>query len=97
VTYVIAEPCVGTIDASCLEVCPVDCIHPTRDEPGFADTEQLYIDPVECIDCDACVAACPVGAPTPEDMLPKPWMDFARTNREYFQGSVDSADRRTDQ
>src|SRR6516162_7115116 len=55
-TYVIAEPCIGTKDLSCVEVCPVDCIHPTQDEPGFDDEAQLYIDPEECIDCDACVA-----------------------------------------
>jgi NAD-dependent dihydropyrimidine dehydrogenase PreA subunit len=59
-TYVIAEPCIGTKDLSCVEVCPVDCIHPTQDEPGFDDEAQLYIDPEECIDCDACVEACPV-------------------------------------
>jgi NAD-dependent dihydropyrimidine dehydrogenase PreA subunit len=50
-TYVIAEPCIGTKDLSCVEVCPVDCIHPTQDEPGFDDEAQLYIDPQECIDC----------------------------------------------
>ena len=26
-TYIIAEPCKGTCDTSCVEVCPVDCIH----------------------------------------------------------------------
>jgi ferredoxin len=61
-TYVIAEPCIGTKDLSCVEVCPVDCIHPTQDEKGFEDEPQLYIDPEECIDCDACVEACPVDA-----------------------------------
>jgi NAD-dependent dihydropyrimidine dehydrogenase PreA subunit len=40
VTYVINEPCVGTNDSSCVEVCPVDCIHPTPDEDGFAAAEQ---------------------------------------------------------
>ena len=34
-TYVIAEPCIGTKDNSCVEVCPVDCIHPTKDEATF--------------------------------------------------------------
>jgi NAD-dependent dihydropyrimidine dehydrogenase PreA subunit len=34
-TYVITEPCVGTLDASCAEVCPVDCIHPAPGEDGF--------------------------------------------------------------
>ena len=48
-TYVINEPCIGTKDASCVEVCPVDCIHPTPDEPDFDQHEQLYIDPDEYI------------------------------------------------
>jgi NAD-dependent dihydropyrimidine dehydrogenase PreA subunit len=51
--YVIAEPCIGQKDASCVEVCPVDCIHPTPDEEGFDTVKQLFIDPEECIDCDA--------------------------------------------
>jgi len=58
--YVINEPCIGTKDNSCVEVCPVDCIHPTPDEPDYDKEEMLYIDPEECIDCDACVEACPV-------------------------------------
>ena len=45
--YVIAEPCIGTKDNSCVEVCPVDCIHPTPDEPDYDNVEQLYIDPEE--------------------------------------------------
>jgi NAD-dependent dihydropyrimidine dehydrogenase PreA subunit len=57
--YVINEPCIGTKDNSCVEVCPVDCIHPTPDEPDYDEVEMLYIDPEECIDCDACVEACP--------------------------------------
>ena len=64
-TYVITEPCIGTKDNSCVEVCPVDCIHPTPDEPGYEQAEQLYIDPEECIDCDACVEACPSTRSSP--------------------------------
>ncbi|HET6508980.1 MAG TPA: ferredoxin family protein [Baekduia sp.] len=82
--YVIAEPCIGNKDASCSEVCPVSCIHPTPEEPGFAEAEQLYIDPEECIDCDACVEACPVDAAFAEDMLPPEWARFAALNREHF-------------
>jgi NAD-dependent dihydropyrimidine dehydrogenase PreA subunit len=41
-TYVIAEPCIGVKDRSCLDVCPVDCIYEGED--------QLYIEPDECID-----------------------------------------------
>ncbi len=33
--YVIAEPCIGTKDTACVDVCPVDCIHPRKDEPAF--------------------------------------------------------------
>jgi ferredoxin len=40
----------------------VDCIHPRKDEPEFAQTTMLYIHPDECIDCGACVPACPVAA-----------------------------------
>ena len=58
--YVIAEPCIGTKDTACVDACPVDCIHPKKDEDGHAEADQLFIDPVECIDCGACVPACPV-------------------------------------
>jgi NAD-dependent dihydropyrimidine dehydrogenase PreA subunit len=53
--YVIAEPCIGTKDTACVDVCPVDCIHPRKDEAGFEAETQLYIHPDECIDCGACV------------------------------------------
>jgi len=70
-TYVIAEPCIGTKDNSCVEVCPVDCIHPTPDEPDYDEVEMLHIDPDECIDCDACVEACPVDACFAETSCPR--------------------------
>jgi len=47
--YIIAEPCVGTKDTACVDVCPVDCIHPRKDEAGFEAAEMLYIDPDVCI------------------------------------------------
>ena len=43
--YVIVQPCIGLKDASCVEVCPVDCIH--SDDAS----EMYFIDPDECIDC----------------------------------------------
>jgi len=82
--YVIAEPCIGTKDNSCVEVCPVDCIHPTPDEPDYDETEQLYIDPEECIDCDACVEACPVDACFAEDQLPDEWQHYAKLNADFY-------------
>lgn len=84
-TYVIAEPCIGTRDNSCVEVCPVDCIHPTPDEAAFEHSEMLHINPEECIDCDACVEACPVDAITPEDMVPPEWERFIGLNAAYYQ------------
>jgi NAD-dependent dihydropyrimidine dehydrogenase PreA subunit len=59
VAYIIAEPCIGTKDTACVDACPVDCIHPKKDakyedgRPGFEQVDQLFIDPVECIDCGA--------------------------------------------
>jgi ferredoxin len=62
VAFVITDPCIGTKDAACVDVCPVDCIHPRKDEPEFETATMLYIHPGECIDCGACVPACPVAA-----------------------------------
>jgi len=77
--YVIVQPCVGVKDASCVEVCPVDCIH-TDDAATM-----YYIDPDECIDCGACVDPCPVDAIFPEDEVPEQWRDFIKINAEYFK------------
>ena len=60
--FIITDPCIGTKDTACVDVCPVDCIHPRKDEPEFATARMLYIHPDECIDCGACVPACPVAA-----------------------------------
>src|ERR1700747_37627 len=83
-TYVIAEPCIGTKDTACVDACPVDCIHPKKDEPAYATEELLYIDPVECIDCGACVPVCPVSAIFALDDLPEKWKDFTQRNAEYY-------------
>ena len=85
--HIIAQPCIGTKDTACVAVCPVDCIHPTKDNPKFAEAEMLYIDPEECIDCDACVEACPVDACFAEDQLPDEWQSFAQTNANYYKKS----------
>ena len=60
--YIICEPCIGTKDTACVDVCPVDCIHPRKDEGDFESAQQLYIHPDECIDCGACEPVCPVYA-----------------------------------
>lgn len=77
--YVIAEPCVGVKDKSCVAVCPVDCIH------GTDEDDQLYIDPAECIDCGLCEPECPVDAIFMEDEVPEQWKAFIEKNAAYFQ------------
>jgi ferredoxin len=83
-TFVIVEPCIGSKDSSCVEVCPVDCIHPTPDEEGYAEVEHLFIDAEECIDCNACAQICPVEACLAEEEVPEKWSSFIAANRKYF-------------
>jgi len=85
VAYIICEPCIGTKDSACVDVCPVDCIHPRKDEPDFATMKMLYIHPDECIDCGACVPACPVEAIFALDETPDKWESFILVNAQYFQ------------
>ena len=81
--YVIAEPCIGTKDTACVDACPVDCIHPKKDSEKFAAEEMIYIDPVECIDCGACVPVCPVSAIFALDDLPEKWKEYTERNAKY--------------
>ena len=70
-------------DGSCVYACPVNCIHPSPDEPEFAYAEMLYIDPVACVDCGACVDACPVGAIVPAGKLRPEQLLFVDVNARY--------------
>lgn len=80
--YVIAEPCIGVKDTACVAACPMDCIHPRKEEEGFASAPQLYIDPENCICCAACVPVCPVSAIYAEEDLPAKWKHFIPVNIE---------------
>ena len=82
--YIIAEPCIGTKDTACVDACPVDCIHPKKDAEGLEAATQLYIDPVECIDCGACVPVCPVTAIFALDELPEKWNAYTKINADHF-------------
>ncbi|HXX13559.1 MAG TPA: ferredoxin family protein [Candidatus Eremiobacteraceae bacterium] len=83
--YVIAEPCINTKDTACVDVCPVDCIHPRKDEPAYQSETMLYISPVECIDCGACVPVCPVTAIFALEDLPEKWQKFTAINAEWYE------------
>ena len=76
-TYVIAEPCVGTKDSACVEVCPVDCI--------YEGPDMYYIHPEECIDCGACVPECPVEAIFEDVDVPEKWNHYIQINVDFFE------------
>ena len=93
--YIICEPCVGTCDTACVEVCPVDCIHGPYDKEGAGaeakvdgfvpkDEDSLYIDPAECIDCGACEPECPVEAIFEESEVPEEWNKYIKINYDWF-------------
>jgi len=79
-TYVIVEPCIDVLDKSCVDVCPVDCIHY---EEGV--DRKLYIDPDECIDCGACEPACPVTAIFAEDDVPEGQKEYTAIDALWFK------------
>jgi ferredoxin len=84
--YIICEPCISVCDTACVEVCPVDCIHPSEGYPeDQKEGKMLYIDPEECIDCGACEPECPVEAIFEESAVPPEWEKFIDINREYFE------------
>lgn len=80
--HVITQSCCS--DASCVYACPVNCIHPTPDEPDFHTAQMLYVDPVECVDCGACVTACPVDAIKPHTRLTGAEDVFATLNADFY-------------
>jgi ferredoxin--NADP+ reductase len=80
--FAITQTCCN--DASCVAVCPVNCIHPTPDEPDFGTTEMLHVDPRACIDCGACADACPVDAIFPVEGLTRSLAPYARINADYY-------------
>ena len=92
--FVITDPCIETKDTACVDVCPVDCIHPRKDEPEFKAMHMLYIHPEECIDCGACVPACPVAAIyDSHDSTPASQKHLIAANTIYRNGDADTMGR----
>ncbi len=94
--YVITEPCVGTCDTACVDVCPCDCIRgpipveeirkvPEEERRARWGTMQLYIDPEPCIDCGACMPVCPVGAIFPDNGIPEKYRHFVELNARVYK------------
>ncbi len=80
--FVITDSCLK--DELCVEACPVDCIHPKKDEAGFEAAKQLYVNPADCIDCGACVPPCPSDSIRPMDELPDDHKQFIEVNSAYY-------------
>ena len=76
--YVITDPCIDVKDKSCVEVCPVDCIHTSDDD------RVCYIDPNECIGCNECLPACPVGAIFTQEGPPAAPTVWIEINAQWF-------------
>ncbi|MCB0325528.1 MAG: ferredoxin family protein [Bdellovibrionales bacterium] len=98
-TYVVTEPCIGTKDRSCVEVCPVDCFYNHADPqlndkvgkpaPKEGDVGMLVIHPDECIHCGACEPECPVEAIFEDDDVPEQMTDFTALNAKITEGFSD--------
>lgn len=81
--YVVTQSCCS--DASCVYACPVNCIHPTPDEPDFLSAEMLYVDPQACVDCGACATACPVDAIVSTKKLTAEQLPFIEINADFYR------------
>ncbi|GAA3996091.1 FAD-dependent oxidoreductase [Streptomyces marokkonensis] len=81
--FAITQTCCN--DATCVSVCPVNCIRPTPEERAFGSTEMLHIDPETCIDCGACSDVCPVDAVFPVSSLTTDQREYADVNAAYFE------------
>ncbi len=73
-TYVVTERCVNSRYTECVADCPVDCFY------ELEDPAMLIVNPDECIDCDACVALCPVNAIYPEAEVPDEYQEWVEKN-----------------
>ena len=71
---VVTEPCVNCKYTDCVVVCPMECF--------YGDEKQLFIDPEDCIDCEACIPECPVDAIYHESNVPEKWKHFVVLNAE---------------
>ena len=97
--YIVAEPCIGTKDRSCVDVCPVDCFydHPdaklnekaAKKPEKEGDTGMLLIHPDECIHCSACEPECPVEAIFEDDAVPEKWSEYTELNAQVTEGYSD--------
>ena len=73
-TYIVNANCIKCKYTDCVVVCPVDCF--------YEGEKMLYINPDECIDCEACVPECPVEAIYLDESVPESWHEYIELNAE---------------
>ena len=78
-THVVTARCVDCRYTYCVVECPVSCFWEVK------DPHMLVIDPNTCIDCEACVPACPVAAIWPDHELPEEYADWEEKNAELWE------------
>lgn len=87
--WVITRLCRDCVDASCSQVCPVDCIYQFTGSDSEAFPNQLFIDPQECIDCGVCEPECPWEAIYPEDEVPDVFAEDVELNARIGEAPED--------
>jgi ferredoxin len=78
--HIVTANCNDCKYTDCCVVCPVECF--------YQDEMMLYIDPQDCIDCEACVPECPVEAIYAEGNTPAQWTSYIQLNAEVQQEVV---------
>ncbi len=86
-TYVVTEPCFGCKYTDCVIVCPAECFHEGE--------QMLFINPDDCLDCDACVHECPVEAIYADVNVPEDWLEFIDLNAEMSKRCPSITERKT--
>lgn len=74
-TFVVTESCIKCKYTDCVYACPVDCFHEGEN--------MVAINPDGCIDCAACVAACPVEAIFDQQDLPPKYSEYLELNARF--------------
>jgi len=85
--FVVTSRCFGCKYTDCVVACPTE---------AFREGEQmLYIDPVACIDCGACIPECPVEAIYADEDVPSDQREFIALNAEMAERCPPIVERRT--
>ncbi len=97
--YVITQKCITEVYAACQQVCPADCMHYVAAMPyGYPDEGKAFmvIDPVECIDCGACLPECPIGAIVDSPEKDTYWSQINANLGPVYKGQKSVARSKTD-